>query len=196
MRSHFKLKLVCALLGAGVLVGCLHSEEPLFDKNSARAKPIKPGSYTACPLIDETKADEDDGDECQLMTVSVDKDRGTIFYNSEEDEETPMRLRRVAFGSYAVQLQESDDSYQYYFGKKAGRDFHLTMMLCESLPSALRDDLVARGALQPDSERFENCSVTAPRAVIEAAKAYHRGTINSDDEQLTMVISPLVPSSP
>jgi len=193
-RSRFFIRLLLAVVGLIHLSGCLQSDVPLFDKRSARAKPIDAGDYIACPVIltDDAGAGGDtrEADECVAISVSVDKKRGTIFYDPEEDEETRMRFRRVAYGAYAVEVQPSGDKFEYYFGRKDGRTFYLTKIMCSSLPQELRDDLIAREEMTTEDADFSTCTATTRSAVLKAAKAYHRDALWEREDELPIILTP------
>ena len=173
MRSLPLLKPL-AFIGAAALSGCLVSETPLLDASNGKAQPLKPGFYTMCPVSDEE-------DDCTAFEIQRD-DTGLYQFVAEDEEPTLMRFRRVGFRGYAVQaLEEPDAIYQYYYGKGTSKRFTLTMMLCEQLPTDLRAKLLEDGDLQSDSVEFETCTVNTVDGLVAAARAYHRGKVDSDD---------------
>ena len=113
------------------------------------------------------------------MEVSFDNSRLYTFV-SEEEEPVEMRFRRIGYRGYAVQNRE-DGSYIYYYGSGTRDQFQLTMMLCADLPDGLRADLIERGDLETDDSDFETCMVKTRRGLTSAARAYHRGEIESDE---------------
>jgi hypothetical protein len=103
-----------------------------------------------------------------------------------------MRFRRVARNAYAVQSAEGD-SFAYYFGSGDSRRFQLTQMNCQHLPSALRTRLIAKNDLATEHEDFEVCTVNTLKGLVEAARAYHRG-VPETEEDVFMVMTPSNPA--
>ena len=169
LRCQFKFLI---LSGALALGGCLVSEDPVLDASNGRSAPIGPGAYVMCPVGEEA-------DDCQIMDVSFDKTRLYTFV-SEEEEPIEMRFRRVGRHGYGVQTRE-DNSYIYYYGKGNREQFQLTMMLCADLPEMLRQDLINQGHLETEDDDFETCLLKSKRGLVAAARAYHRGEIESEE---------------
>jgi hypothetical protein len=190
MRSSGFIKIV---LAAGLLGGCLLSEIPILDETNGRATPIKPGAYIACPLKDDA-----DASDCSELIVSHD---ASGLYRFEKADEKPslFRFRKIARRGYAVQTTEdSDDSYMYYYGRRVGKRFRLTMMMCAELPAALRDALIADGDLASEDDDFETCTVNTLKGLTKAAKAYHRGNAVSgavDGETMVLELTPATDAS-
>jgi hypothetical protein len=186
MRSSGFIKIV---LAAGLLGGCLLSEIPILDETNGRATPIKPGAYIACPLKDDA-----DASDCSELIVSHD---ASGLYRFEKADEKPslFRFRKIARRGYAVQTTEdSDDSYMYYYGRRVGKRFRLTMMMCAELPASLRDGLIANGDLASEDDDFETCMVNTLKGLSRAAKAYHRGEAGSDDADSEKMVLELTPA--
>ncbi len=170
-----RITAIAACLAAG---GCLVSETPLFDAGNARSKPLKAGQYSIC-----SRSSEDPGEaECNPADVSV--DRGGLYKLTVEDDVVEARFRKVARGAWAAQFSEGEDENHYYYGVREGGVFTLTMMWCENLPAALRDELVEDGDLVVENDN-KVCNVSSARAVVAAAKAYARGEVEGARIYLT-----------
>ncbi len=171
----FSILAVCVLL-----TGCLVSEEPVLDASNGRARPLGDGPHLMCPVNDET-------DECQSMTVERDS---TGLYSLIVEGEAPIkiRFRRIGRHGYAAQSQE-DDGYAYYYGAGDRRLFRLTMMMCPDLPATLRTRLIERGDLETQDANFETCIVKSRNGLTAAAKFYHRGDVESEEE-IAFVLTP------
>ena len=177
MRALFAIHKTTAIAGALALTGCLVSEEPLLDADNGNATPIKSGAYVMCPIDDE-----DSDNECEQFVISHDA-TGLYQFDKEDEDPVEMRFRRVARKAYAVQsLEDNDDAYLYYYGAGDKNRFRLTMMLCADLPSAKRAQLIENGDLESDDDEFETCVVKTVKGLTAAAKAYHRGDVQSDEE--------------
>lgn len=179
MRS---LKLSSAAFATLTLGGCLVSETPILDATNGKAKPFEDGLYEICDGTEEA-------DSADCNTFAVERDvTGAYAFTMEDEDPAAMRFRRVARNAYAVQSKE-DDSYAYYFGSGNSQRFRLTLMNCQHLPSMLRARLIARNDLATEHEDFEFCTVNTLKGLTAAAKAYHRGVSETEDE-LTMVLTP------
>lgn len=177
MRSLLAIKIVASLAAGLTLAGCLVSEEPLLDASNGNATPIRPGAYVMCPV-----GDEDADSECEQFSISRD-DTGLYRLDKEGEDPTDMRVRRIGRRGFAVQLlEDSDDAYLYYYGAGNSQRFRLTMMLCADLPEEMRSQLIEDGDLESDDEDFETCTVNTLKGVTAAAKSYHRGEVQSDEE--------------
>ncbi len=183
MRALINLKTLTAGAVALALGGCLVSEVAVLDDASGRAKPLRDGVYVACPV-----AHDSDGSDCDTLTVAYQSDKSYHFLG-EDEEPSVLRFRRVGRHGYAVQSQEDDDEFAYYYGAGDSRRMTLTMMICQDLPEDLRSRLISDGDLSSDSEDFETCSVNTVRGLVDAAKAYHRDQAPSD-EPIVMEIKP------
>lgn len=189
MSSLTKFKALIGLAGAMALCGCLVSEEPILNAQSGTATPLDPGNYSVCPIDDE--ADEDD---CELYSLVVSEDGLHLFSQPDAEAEdsydgdAQMRMRRIGRDGYAIQSLEGD-SYVFYYGAGDSEEFRLEMMLCADLPEDLRSRLIERGDLEAEDEDFEACVVKTQRALVDAAKAYHRGDIESD-ERIALLFTP------
>lgn len=188
MRSLAIKKALTVLFGTAALCGCLVSEEPILDEKSGRAAPLDPGNYSVCPI------DEDAGeDDCESYSLTITEDGLHLFAQPDaeedsEDDKAQMRMRRIGRDGYAVQSLE-DDSYLYYYGSGNSSEFRLEMMLCADLPEELRSRLIERGDLEAEDEDFEACVVKTRRGLVDAAKAYHRGRIVSE-ERIALLFTP------
>jgi hypothetical protein len=193
MRSSGFIKIVLAGFGASLLGGCLLSETPILDAANGRATPIKPGAYIACPLKDDA-----DASDCDELIISHD---ASGLYRFEKADEKPslFRFRKIAWRGYAVQTTEDgDDSYMYYYGRRIGKRFRLTMMMCAELPASLRDALIANGDLASEDDDFESCMVNTLEGLTKAAKAYHHGDAVSgvvDGETMVLELTPATQAS-
>jgi len=188
MRSLIIAKTILAGAGAILVSGCLMSEEPILGQANGAATPMKPGAYIMCPL-DETPDDDD----CEKFTVSHDAS-GLYLFEKEDEKPSRFRFRKIARRGYAVQsIEDDDDGYMYYYGRRARKKFQLTMMMCPQLPAGLRDDLIASGDLSSEDEEFEMCVVNTLNGLMAAAKAYHRGEASIDEvdgETMTLEFTP------
>lgn len=183
MRSRIILKPAIAGVLALALGGCLVSETPVLDLKSGRANPLKDGDYVACSIEDNSE----DSD-CQAMAVKYQDDRSYHFL-AEDEEPSVLRFRRVGRGGYAVQSREGENEFAYYYGAGDSKRMTLTMMICEELPDDLRSRLIDRGDLEADGDDYSVCTVKSVRGLTDAAKAYHRGQVDSD-EMIMMEIKP------
>jgi hypothetical protein len=173
MRSLSILKTGLAAMAAGLLAGCLVSEEPVLDARSGGAKPLADGPYAVC----ET-GDSENG--CTVFEVSR-RDDGTYAFKAEGEDPAVFRFRRIARKAYAAQSAE-EGGYAYYYGAGDSEEFSLTMMLCDELPDDLRAHLIDKGDLSTDDEDFESCTVNTVKGLVEAAKAYRSGATTGDKE--------------
>lgn len=178
MRS-LQSRLYSIFAVSALLTGCLVSEEPVLDGSNGRARPLSEGPHLMCPV--------DEADECQSMTVARDS-TGLYSFVAEDDAPTKMRFRRIGRRGYAAQSQE-DDGYAYYYGAGDSRHFRLTMMMCPDLPAALRVRLIERGALETEDDNFETCIVKNRNGLTAAAKSYHRGEVESEEE-IAFILTP------
>ncbi len=191
MRSLTLAKTTLAGAGAILLSGCLVSEEPILDEASGAATPIKPGAYIMCPL-DETPDDDD----CENFVVSHDAS-GLYRFEKEDEKPSLFRFRKIARRGFAVQsAEDDDDGYMYYYGRRVGKNFRLTMMMCQQLPTGLRDSLIAGGDLSSDDDDFEVCAVNTLNGLTAAAKAYHRGDIVSSEAGDKTMVLEFTPAPP
>jgi hypothetical protein len=179
MRSLTPFSAVFASL---LLTGCLVSETPILDANNGKAKPLADGTYQICDGTEDAESAE-----CNTFNVARD-DTGAYAFIMEGEDPAAMRFRRVARNAYAVQSAEGD-SFAYYFGSGDSQRFQLTQMNCQHLPDGLRARLIARKDLATEHEDFEVCTVNTLRGLTEAAKAYHRGVSESEDD-VFMVMTP------
>ena len=176
MRS-LSAKNILAVAGGLALGGCLVSEEPQLDASNGNATPLDSGAYVMCPVDDE-----EDAVDCIQLTVSRD---GTGLYSFDKEDEDPvnMRFRRIGRRGYAVQsLEDNDEAYLYYYGAGDTRRFRLTMMLCADLPEAKRAQMIDAGDLELYDADFDACTVKTLKGLTTAAKIYHRGEVESDEE--------------
>lgn len=177
MRSLSAARKIAAIACVLALSGCLVSEDPLLDASNGNATPIDSGAYVMCPV-----GDEDDGADCEHFSITHDE-TGLYRLDKDGEEPTDMRVRRVGRRGFAVQLlEDDDDAYLYYYGAGNSQRFRLTMMLCADLPEELRAQLIEDGDLESDDDDFETCTVKTLKGVTTAAKAYHRGEVQSDEE--------------
>ncbi|MEM9619832.1 MAG: hypothetical protein AAF936_17905 [Pseudomonadota bacterium] len=179
MRS-LQIRAFLIFAGCVLLTGCLVSEEPVLDASNGRARPLGEGLHLMCPVNDEA-------DECQSMTVERDA-TGLYSFVSESEAPTSMRFRRIGRHGYAAQSQE-DDGYAYYYGAGDARRFRLIMMMCSDLQAALRMRLIERGDLETQDDNFETCIVKSRNGLTAAAKAYHRGEVENEEE-IAFVLTP------
>lgn len=184
----FRILKTCAIGAALALGGCLVSNEPLLDASNGRATPLDVGDYIMCPLGED--ADEAD---CERMTVSVNDAGLYLISEADGDEPAHMRFRRVARKGYAIQSKEGEESYQYYYGRGDSKEFRMTMMLCQALHEDLRNSLIRNGDLASDDSDFETCAVNTVRGLDAAAKAYHRGHVD-DEEEIALLFTPAPPA--
>ncbi len=190
MRSLGFIKVIFAVAGASILGGCLLSETPILDATNGRATPIKSGAYIACPLKDDA-----DASDCSELIVSHDAS-GLYRFENLDEKPSLFRFRKIARRGYAVQTTEdSDDSYMYYYGRRVGKRFRLTMMMCAELPASLRDALIANGDLASEDDDFESCVVNTLKGLTKASKAYHRGDAESDDVDSEKMVLELTPAT-
>ena len=175
MRSLSILKSVTLIAACAALSGCLVSEDPVLDAKTGRAKPIKAGAYVMCPL-----GEESDEDDCENFIVEVDAD-GLYRFLKEDEDPAEMRFRRVGRRGYAVQSHEND-GYMYYYGAGTSKRFQMTMMLCADLTEKVRMRLIENGDLESEGDDFDTCVVNTVRGLTDAARAYHRGDVTSDEE--------------
>lgn len=173
MRSLSVFKTGPAAIAAGLLAGCLVSEEPVLDARSGDAKPLADGRYAVCEA-----GDSENG--CTLFEVSRGGD-GTYAFTAEGEDPAILRFRRIALKAYAAQSAE-EGGYAYYYGAGDSKEFSLTMMLCDELPETLRARLIGKGDLSTDDEDFESCTVNTVKGLVEAAKAYRSGKTTGDKE--------------
>lgn len=183
MRSLAILKSAVTGACALMLGGCLVSEVAILDAKSGRAKPLKDGDYTACPI-----AHDSDGSDCNTFTVKRQDDR-SYHLLAEGEEPSVLRFRRIGRGGYAVQSRENDQEFAYYYGAGDSKRLTLTMMICQDLSNDLRGRLIERGDLESDDDDYEVCTVKSVRGLTDAAKAYHRGQAQSD-EPIVMELKP------
>ncbi|WP_425410799.1 hypothetical protein [Hyphococcus sp.] len=158
-----------------ILVGCLVSETAILDVKTGKARPLKDGGYIACPADSETGADD-----CQKLTVQYMQDRSYHFL-AEDEAPSILRFRRIGRRGYVVQSREDDQEYAYYYGAGDASRMTLTMMICQELPQDLRRGLIDRGDLSVDGEDHDICTVKSVRGLVDAAKAYHQGRVQSDE---------------
>ena len=184
MRSRKILKTCLAVIAAGLLAGCLVSEQPLLDAKSGKAKPLADGAYTSCNL-DEDGAKVD----CSNFMLTRRSD-GAYNFDLEDEERSILRFRRVARGSYVAQ-SEDDDVYMYFYSFGDGKQLSLVLMNCPDLPDSLRSSLIDGGDLSAEDDGFSVCKVNTMKGLVDAAKAYHRGEVEYENESV-IVLSPAV----
>ncbi len=180
MRSLQILKIGLAALAAGLLSGCLVSEEPVLDAATGKGRPFAQGQYTAC--------DSETAEDCTLFAITR-LDDGSYSLTAEDEDPAIFRFRRIARDAYAVQSAE-DDGYAYYYGAGDSSGFSLTMMLCQDLPETLRAKLIAKNDLSTQDQDFEVCTVETMKGLVAAAKAYHRGQ-TTGEENATIFLTPV-----
>ena len=181
MRALSILKAAFASLGAAALSSCLVSEDPVLDDRTGKATPLAAGDYTMCPVSDDA-----DADDCERTRLTISDNKVNIFTpvdddgEIDDDDQAMMRMRRIGRKGYAVQSEEDGD-YLYYYGAGDSEAFRLTMMMCEELPEGLRERLIERGDLEAEDDDFETCIVKTRRGLTDAALAYHRGQVESEE---------------
>jgi len=173
MRSQQYIRKSLLLAGVLALGGCLVSEEPVLGASNGRATPLEPGAYVMCAV-------NEDEDDCQPFDLSYDES-GLYSFEPEDEDPVKMRFRRIGRQGYAVQSHE-DDGYLYYYGAGNADLFRLTMMMCSELPEHLRARLINRGDLEAEDDDFETCIVKTRKGLTAAARAYHRGNVQSEEE--------------
>ena len=184
MRSRKILKTCLAAIAAGLLVGCLVSEQQLLDAKSGKAKPLADGSYTSCNLNEDgAKVD------CSNFMLTRRSD-GAYNFDLEDEERSILRFRRVARGAYVAQ-SEDDGVYMYFYGFGDGKELSLVLMNCPDLPNNLRSNLIDGGDMTAEDDEFSVCKVNTMKGLVGAAKAYHRGDVDYENESV-IVLSPAV----
>lgn len=185
MRSALRLKQIIIVAIATALSACLVSEEPLLDGSTGKARPVAAGIYDMCPQ----SGDASDSD-CSVVDISVD-DTSLYRLQTDDDDVTLLRFLRVRRGAYAVQVgpDDGDDGYAYYFARTRKGSFDLTFMMCEQLPEVLRSKMIENGELTLQDGDDDTCTVNSIAGLKRAAKAYHRGDIEDEDESLTTLFT-------
>ncbi len=149
------------------LTGCLVSEIALLDASNGRATPLRTGEYQSCPYKDG----EMDG-ECTAVRVTYEKSSGYRIVD-DNGEALLVRFRKVARRAYLAQTvgEGDEDGYMYFMAEPDHDNLHMTMIVCEALPEALKTKLVADGQMEIESGG-EVCSVKTLDAALAAAKIY------------------------
>lgn len=173
-RSRSAVLASLALLG-----GCLVSETALFTAENAAATPIAPGGYDAC-----SGSTDGDETECNPMSVSLSDDGAYVFL--VEDDSIDARMIAIDDDDYAIQLSESGDDFQYYWGRMTDGALTLVMLWCKDLPAPLVDKLIADGALVSKDEDRQTCTAKTDAAVVIAAKSYMAGENAGDVSWVTL----------
>jgi hypothetical protein len=158
------------------------SERALFTAENASATPIAAGRYDAC-----SGSDEGDEVDCNPMTVSLGEGGAYVFL--VEDDQIDARLLPIDEDDFAVQLSESGDDFQYYWGRVADGSLTLVMLWCQDLPRELVEKLVEDGAMDADGER-QTCTAKTPNAVVVAAKSYVAGEASGEQSWVTLTPAP------
>jgi hypothetical protein len=117
------------------------------------------------------------------MMVNVGADGGYEFL--VEDDRIDARMMQIDDDDFAVQLSESGDDFQYYWGRKTGDALTLVMLWCRDLPKPLVEKLVDDGAMEADDEG-QTCVAKTPDAVVVAAKSYMAGETTGDQSWVTL----------
>lgn len=173
-------RLVVSLALALSLGGCLVSEGPLFDKKTARSTPIAAGDYSIC-----TRESDGAADDCAPVRVAIEPGRLTVIYSADDDR-VEARFARAGKG-YVGQLMSADDKdAHYYYGVKTRGVFVMKMMWCKHVPDALKESLVAKGALALESDG-EFCRALSREAVTEFAAAYAKGEVEKAGAEMRFV---------
>lgn len=169
-----KLKLALACAAGLLLAGCLVSDAPMFDAGSGSAAALQPGRYLAC-----TVPPEDDGEDCQALSVERRQD-GAYEFQVEDEDRIVVRFHALDEANYAAQFADDDsDGYQYYWARRDAEALLLAMIWCEDFPTELREAMKV-GGLIVQSGDSSTCTALKPEAVVAAAKAYRDGAVTSD----------------
>lgn len=166
MKTSNFLAIGAAAIALG---GCLVSDEPMFDAQSASAAALASGRYNAC-----SEPPDEDEPECQVIGVTK-KDDGSYEFLVEETDRIGVRFLALAGGDYAAQFADDDgEGYYYFWAKAAGDTLSLAMIWCDDLPEELRQEMKRGGLINVD-ERGSTCTALKPEAAAMAAAAYRDG---------------------
>lgn len=172
-----KLKFALACAAGLLLAGCLVSDAPMFDVGSGSAAALQSGRYQAC-----TSPPEDEGEDCQTLSVDRRPDGAYEFQVIGEDDEDVIvvRFHEVDQATYAVQFADDDgDGFQYYWARRDGEALLLAMIWCEDFPAEMREAMKEGGLIEQSGDS-STCTALKPEAVVAAAKAYRDGAVTSD----------------
>jgi hypothetical protein len=162
------------------LAGCLVSEGPLFDKKSARSAPIAAGDYSIC-----TREGNGAAEDCTPVKIAVEPGKLTVI-TSPEGDRVEARFARAGKGYVGQLMSPGDAEAHYYYGAKSGGVFVMKMMWCKHAPDALKDRLVAKGALALEGDG-ETCRALSRDAVTEFAVAYSKGDVEKDGAEMRFI---------
>lgn len=121
--------------------------------------------------------------------LSVERLDGGLYRltdNSEAEEVSEWRFRRIARGGYAAQVYDGD-GYSYYYALVERGRIAMVFMQCASLPAGLRARLISEGGLEPENDGYDTCIVVTRAALVAAARAYHSGEAVDEDPFATVL---------
>lgn len=169
------LRSIATVLFALTLTGCLVSETPVLDAKTGKARPLDGGAHVICG-IDEN----DELKDCEPFLITAGDD-GAYLFSKEGESPFSMRFRRIARKAYAAQSAE-DDGYMYYYASGDRRKLLMRLMNCPDLSENLRTKLIERDYLGAEDNDYSICTVKTVRGLVDAAKAYHRGSAAGEEE--------------